>query len=87
MGLASFLVPLPHAIDDHQTRNAEFLAQQGAAVLLPQHATDAERLAAQLTEVLMDKQRIEIMGKQAQRLAQPDATQRVVDICLEVAHG
>ncbi|HZJ94210.1 MAG TPA: undecaprenyldiphospho-muramoylpentapeptide beta-N-acetylglucosaminyltransferase [Thiopseudomonas sp.] len=87
VGLASFLVPLPHAIDDHQTRNAEFLAQQGAAVLLPQHATDAERLAAQLTEVLMDKQRIEIMGKQAQRLAQPDATQRVVDICLEVAHG
>lgn len=86
-GLGSFLVPLPHAIDDHQTRNAEFLAQQGAAVLLPQHATDAERLAAQLTEVLMDKQRIETMGQQAQRLAQPDATQRVVDICLEVAHG
>src|SRR5699024_10445898 len=86
-GLASFLVPLPHAIDDHQTRNAEFLAQQGAAVLLPQHATDAERLAAQLTEVLMDKQRIETMGQHAQKLAQPDATQRVVDICLEVAHG
>ena len=86
-GLASFLVPLPHAIDDHQTRNAEFLAQQGAAVVLPQHATDAERLAAQLTEVFMDKQRIEKMGRQARLLAQPDATQAVVTACLEVAHG
>lgn len=86
-GLASFLVPLPHAIDDHQTRNAEFLAEQGAAVLLPQHATDADRLAAQLTEVLMNKQRIKTMGEHARLLAQPDATQRVVAACLEVARG
>lgn len=86
-GLASFLVPLPHAIDDHQTRNAEFLAKQGAAVLLPQHATDAARLAAQLTEVLMNKQRIKAMGEQAHVLAQPDATQRVVAACLEVSRG
>lgn len=86
-GLASFLVPLPHAIDDHQTRNAEFLAQQGAAVLLPQHATDTARLAAQLIEVLMDKKRIKTMGEQARLLAQPDATQHVVAVCLEVSHG
>lgn len=86
-GLASFLVPLPHAIDDHQTRNAEFLAEQGAAVLLPQHATDADRLAAQLTEVLMNKQRIKTMGERARLLAQPDATQRVVAACLAVARG
>ena len=86
-GLASFLVPLPHAIDDHQTRNAEFLAKQGAAVLLPQHATDADRLSAQLTEVLMNKQRIKTMGEQARLLAQPDATQRVVAACLEVSRG
>lgn len=86
-GLASFLVPLPHAIDDHQTRNAEFLAKQGAAVLLPQHATDADRLAAQLTEVLMNKKRIKTMGEQARVLAQPDATQRVVAACLEVSLG
>lgn len=86
-GLAAFLVPLPHAIDDHQTRNAEFLARQGAAVLLPQHATDADRLAAQLKEVLMDKQRIKTMGEQARLQAQPDATQQVIAVCLEVARG
>ena len=86
-GRGSFLLPLPHAIDDHQTRNAEFLAEQGAAILLPQHATDADDLAAQLTEVLMDKNRIKTMGEQARLLAQPDATQRVVTVCVEVARG
>ncbi len=86
-GLPAFLVPLPHAIDDHQTRNAEYLAKAGAAVLLPQHATDAAGLAAQLTEVLMHSEKLESMGAIARRLAKPDATRTVVDICLEVAHG
>lgn len=86
-GLPSFLVPLPHAIDDHQSRNAEYLAKEGAAVLLPQHATDAAMLAAQLTEVLMHLEKLTAMGAIARRLAKPDATRTVVDICLEVARG
>src|SRR5690606_27030547 len=86
-GLPAFLVPLPHAIDDHQTRNAEFLAREGAAVLLPQATTDAAALAAQLNEVLMQPQRLDAMGTIARDLAMPDATRRVVDICLEVARG
>jgi len=86
-GLPSLLVPLPHAIDDHQTRNAEYLAKAGAAVLLPQHATDAAALAAQLTEVLMHSEKLEAMGARARQLAKPDATGTVVDICLEVARG
>ena len=86
-GLPSFLVPLPHAIDDHQSRNAEYLAKEGAAVLLPQHATDADTLAAQLTEVLMHPEKLEAMGRAARSLAKPDATRTVVDICLEVARG
>ncbi|WP_437883483.1 undecaprenyldiphospho-muramoylpentapeptide beta-N-acetylglucosaminyltransferase [Pseudomonas sp. LRF_L74] len=86
-GLPSFLVPLPHAIDDHQRFNAEYLAKDGAAVLLPQHTTDADALAAQLTEVLMHPDRLEAMGRTARSLAKPDATRSVVDTCLEVAHG
>jgi UDP-N-acetylglucosamine--N-acetylmuramyl-(pentapeptide) pyrophosphoryl-undecaprenol N-acetylglucosamine transferase len=86
-GLPSFLVPLPHAIDDHQTRNAEYLAKEGAAVLLPQATTDAAALAAQLTEVMMQPEKLKAMGATARRLARPDATRTVVDICLEVAHG
>ncbi|MGV8844649.1 MAG: undecaprenyldiphospho-muramoylpentapeptide beta-N-acetylglucosaminyltransferase [Pseudomonas sp.] len=86
-GLPSFLLPLPHAIDDHQTRNATYLAKEGAAVLVPQRSTDAATLAAQLTEVLMQPERLNSMAHSARRLATPDATRRVVDTCLEVARG
>ncbi|TWC32093.1 UDP-N-acetylglucosamine-N-acetylmuramylpentapeptide N-acetylglucosamine transferase [Pseudomonas sp. SJZ079] len=86
-GLPSFLVPLPHAIDDHQTQNAGYLASEGAAVLLPQGTTDAATLAAQLTEVLMHVERLNEMASTARRLAKPDATRNVVEICLEVARG
>jgi UDP-N-acetylglucosamine--N-acetylmuramyl-(pentapeptide) pyrophosphoryl-undecaprenol N-acetylglucosamine transferase len=86
-GLPSFLLPLPHAIDDHQTHNAGYLAREGAAVLLPQRSTDAAMLAAQLTEVLMHPERLNSMAGTARRLAKPDATRTVVDICLEVARG
>ncbi len=86
-GLPSFLVPLPHAIDDHQSRNAEYLAKEGAAILMPQHATDADKLAAQLTEVLMHPEKLKAMGRTARSLAKPDATRTVVEICLEVARG
>ncbi|MCU1717619.1 undecaprenyldiphospho-muramoylpentapeptide beta-N-acetylglucosaminyltransferase [Pseudomonas sp. 5P_3.1_Bac2] len=86
-GLPAFLVPLPHAIDDHQTRNAAYLASEGAAVLLPQRSTDAATLAAQLTEVLMHPAQLNTMAETARRLAKPEATHSVVDICLEVARG
>jgi UDP-N-acetylglucosamine--N-acetylmuramyl-(pentapeptide) pyrophosphoryl-undecaprenol N-acetylglucosamine transferase len=86
-GLPALLLPLPHAIDDHQTRNAEYLAKEGAAVLLPQRSTDAATLAAQLSEVLMHPERLQEMARTARRLAKPDATRSVVEICLEVARG
>ena len=86
-GLPSLLVPLPHAIDDHQSRNAEFLAREGAAFVMPQATTGAAELAARLTEVLMQPERLNSMATNARRLAKPDATRNVVDICLEVANG
>lgn len=87
MGRGAFLVPLPHAIDDHQTKNAEFLAQQQAALLLPQQQTSAEELAARMTEVFMNSHRLIEMGANARALARPQAAQQVVDACVEVAHG
>ncbi|MFW9606708.1 MAG: undecaprenyldiphospho-muramoylpentapeptide beta-N-acetylglucosaminyltransferase [Pseudomonas sp.] len=86
-GLPSLLIPLPHAIDDHQTRNAEFLAQAGAALLLPQRTIDAARLAAHLTDVLTHPEKLVAMGSAAKHLAKPEATCEVVDICLEVLNG
>ncbi len=86
-GRASFLIPLPHAIDDHQSKNAEFLARQKAARVLPQKDTSPEVLAEHLTEVCMQSHRLTEMAQQARQLARPHAAQQVVDACLEVARG
>ena len=82
-GVASVLVPFPHAVDDHQTRNARFLADGGAAVLLPQASLTPSALA----EVLLglDRARLARMASAARARAVPDATDRVVAHCREVA--
>jgi UDP-N-acetylglucosamine--N-acetylmuramyl-(pentapeptide) pyrophosphoryl-undecaprenol N-acetylglucosamine transferase len=86
-GLPALLIPLPHAIDDHQTHNAHYLSTAGAALLLPQATIDAASLAARLHEVLMHPEQLKAMAATARRLAKPDATRTVVDVCLEVARG
>jgi len=85
MGLPSILVPLPHAIDDHQTKNAEYLVSDGAAVMLPQSVLTAETLSAELKCLLTAESTLSDMSVQAQSLAKPDATELVSSICLEVA--
>jgi len=82
-GLASILVPFPHAVDDHQTVNAHFLSDRGAAVLLPQKEMTTERLA-ELLKGTTREQALE-MAKAARAAAQPKAAQRVAEVCMEVA--
>jgi UDP-N-acetylglucosamine--N-acetylmuramyl-(pentapeptide) pyrophosphoryl-undecaprenol N-acetylglucosamine transferase len=80
-GLPSVLVPFPHAIDDHQTYNARWLSDAGAAILLPQKALDAESLKQKL-ELLMDGDKRAAMAQSARSLARLDAARTVADICL-----
>jgi UDP-N-acetylglucosamine--N-acetylmuramyl-(pentapeptide) pyrophosphoryl-undecaprenol N-acetylglucosamine transferase len=82
-GVPAVLVPFPHAVDDHQTGNAEFLAAAGAAWLMPQRDLSAERLAALIGG--LDRATLAAMSEQAMKLAKPDATQRVADICEALA--
>jgi UDP-N-acetylglucosamine--N-acetylmuramyl-(pentapeptide) pyrophosphoryl-undecaprenol N-acetylglucosamine transferase len=82
-GVASILVPYPHAVDDHQTANARFLTDAGAAVLLPQSGLSAERLAELLAG--FDRVRLSEMAKRARSLARPDATSVVAMVCTELA--
>lgn len=84
-GVASVLVPLPHAVDDHQTGNARFLAEADAAVLLPQTELTPERLAGLLHE--LTRERLAAMAQKARALARPEATRTVAEICMEVAGG
>ena len=87
VGVASILVPFPHATDDHQSRNARYLADRGAAMLLAQDGLDADSLAAALSTLHEDRGRVESMSRAAYDAAIRDATQRVAVQCLEVARG
>lgn len=82
-GVASVLVPFPHAVDDHQTGNARFLADADAAILLPQSDLAPERLAALLREVT--RERLAAMADKARALAKPEATRAVAEVCMEAA--
>lgn len=82
-GVASLLVPYPYAVDDHQTANAAYLANEGAAFLVQQKELDKERLA----EILMklDSNTIGQMAIKARQLAITHAAQVVAEECLELA--
>ncbi len=83
-GVASVLVPYPYAVDDHQTHNARYLSDAGAAILLPQSELTSERLAGLLAS-LDDRGRLLTMARRARERAMPDALTCVVENCLEVA--
>lgn len=84
-GVASVLVPFPHAVDDHQSANARFLADHDAAVVLPQPQLGADTLAETLTELLHTPGRLPAMAQAARACARNDAAAQVADACLEVA--
>ena len=84
-GVGSVLVPFPQAVDDHQTRNAEYLVERGAALLLPQGDALAARLAEALSALAADPRRRLAMAEAARSLARPDAAARVADAVLEAA--
>lgn len=78
-GLAAVFVPLPSAVDDHQTANARFLEKTGAAKICPQSHMTPDSLKDLLTP-LMNRQLLMEMAIKARQQAQPDATQRVVGL-------
>ncbi|HTF97674.1 MAG TPA: undecaprenyldiphospho-muramoylpentapeptide beta-N-acetylglucosaminyltransferase [Cellvibrio sp.] len=86
-GVASLLIPLPSAIDDHQTYNAKHLSDVGAGVSLVQKELTAAKLAALLLTELADRHHLLSMAEKAQQLAQPNAAAQVAVICEEVALG
>tara|TARA_R110001599_G_scaffold169812_1_gene359815 strand:+ start:680 stop:1753 length:1074 start_codon:yes stop_codon:yes gene_type:complete len=84
-GRPSFLIPLPHAIDDHQSANARYLAERGGAELLPQATLTGALLAEKLTTYMNQPELLQEMALRAREQATPNATTDVVRACLEVA--
>src|SRR5579864_2118576 len=79
-GKPAIFVPFPRAADDHQRRNAESLAKQGAAVLIPEAELTPDRLVAAVTELLHDRARLDDMGKAARKLAHPNAAAEIAEM-------
>jgi UDP-N-acetylglucosamine--N-acetylmuramyl-(pentapeptide) pyrophosphoryl-undecaprenol N-acetylglucosamine transferase len=77
------LVPYPYAVDDHQTANARFLVEQGAAILLPQPEMTPQRLAELLGT--LDRLRLLDMARRARALGKPEAARVVAARCMELA--
>ena len=81
-GMASILLPFPFAVDDHQTHNARFLSDHGAAILLPQQELSAGILSRFLQE--LDREQLLLMAVQARALAKPEAAMSVARVCEEL---
>ena len=84
-GLPGILVPYPHAVDDHQTTNALWLVNAGAAIAISDRDLTATRLASELTGLLSDEVQLAQMSVNARNVFKPDAARRVADALLEVS--
>ncbi|MEQ9464413.1 MAG: undecaprenyldiphospho-muramoylpentapeptide beta-N-acetylglucosaminyltransferase [Haliea sp.] len=84
MGRPSLLIPLPHAIDDHQTANARSLSDRGAALLLRQAGLQAKGLAATLAGYISNPKLLASMAHAASAAALPKATSQLADLCEEL---
>ena len=82
-GVASVLVPFPHAVDDHQTTNARYLSDAGAAILVPQPEFTVPKVVALLKD--LSRERCLDMATKARALGKPEATKAVAEICMELA--
>src|SRR5690554_202080 len=85
VGLPAIFIPLPHAIDDHQTANAKILSEQKAAVLLAQKEMTVEHLVSLLKEFQQQPEKRQSMAEQCAKLGIRDADHKVMDTCLELA--
>lgn len=83
VGIGALMVPFPFAVDDHQTTNAAYLAEAGAAILIQQKDLTVDRLV----EILKNLNRDAClqMANNARALGKPDATANVAEVCKELA--
>jgi UDP-N-acetylglucosamine--N-acetylmuramyl-(pentapeptide) pyrophosphoryl-undecaprenol N-acetylglucosamine transferase len=86
-GRPAILVPYPHASADHQSSNARWMEQAGAAVVVADAELTPQRLAAEVDALLGDPARLEAMGRASASLARPDAAQRIAAEVLAAAAG
>ena len=78
-GKACIFIPYPHAVDDHQRRNAEALLKKEAGFMILEQELSGESLARQIGELMDDPAQVIAAGENARQLARLDAAQVIVD--------
>jgi UDP-N-acetylglucosamine--N-acetylmuramyl-(pentapeptide) pyrophosphoryl-undecaprenol N-acetylglucosamine transferase len=81
-GVGSILVPYPHAVDDHQSANANYLAAAGAAIVKQQHELSSRWLAETLQRLMQKRDDLLVMARAARQLARPSAAAEVAGFCM-----
>jgi UDP-N-acetylglucosamine--N-acetylmuramyl-(pentapeptide) pyrophosphoryl-undecaprenol N-acetylglucosamine transferase len=84
-GVAAIFIPLPHAVDDHQTKNAQTLVNIDAGYLIPQKELTADGLQSLLQELIKSPNKLIEMGQRAKTLARLDAAKEVAHYCIELS--
>jgi UDP-N-acetylglucosamine--N-acetylmuramyl-(pentapeptide) pyrophosphoryl-undecaprenol N-acetylglucosamine transferase len=79
-GRAAILVPFPFAADDHQTRNAQSMVGEHAAIMISNAELTGEKLATTIRTLLSDIPRLREIEQNAKRIAVLDAEKRIVDL-------
>jgi UDP-N-acetylglucosamine--N-acetylmuramyl-(pentapeptide) pyrophosphoryl-undecaprenol N-acetylglucosamine transferase len=82
-GKACLFIPFPHAVDDHQRKNAEALLKKEACFMLLEQELSGERLATMISELAADKDTVQRTGELALSLARLDAARIIVDEMLK----
>ncbi|CBL44255.1 UDP-N-acetylglucosamine-N-acetylmuramyl-(pentapeptide) pyrophosphoryl-undecaprenol N-acetylglucosamine transferase [gamma proteobacterium HdN1] len=87
VGIGALLIPYPFAVDDHQTKNAEFLVNGHAAHLAQQNVLTPALLAELITKHFSSRAALKTMAIASRKLAKPEATQELIDACKEALRG
>ncbi len=82
-GIGALLVPYPYAIDDHQTRNAESFARDGAGIVIAERDLSVQRLSEELAALSADRERVLQMARAARRHALTGAAETLARACIE----
>jgi UDP-N-acetylglucosamine--N-acetylmuramyl-(pentapeptide) pyrophosphoryl-undecaprenol N-acetylglucosamine transferase len=86
-GKAAVFIPFPHAVNDHQTKNAELLVNRGAAEMIPERDLSGERLSGVIRRLARNPALIEEMGRKAGELGNARAAADIVDECVALVQG
>jgi UDP-N-acetylglucosamine--N-acetylmuramyl-(pentapeptide) pyrophosphoryl-undecaprenol N-acetylglucosamine transferase len=87
VGIGSILIPFPYAVDDHQTENAKYLSNDGAAILIQEAQLNIDKLKEVLLKFYTVPDQVLQMAHKARLLAKPSATEDVANLCLEAIHA